>query len=60
MDPETYGGAALGLVEHYLTGLPDIDRAEVKAWAEEQRALDARGEYFYSVIQVCFAATRPD
>ena len=59
MDPETYGGAALGLVEPFLAGLPDIDRAEVRAWADEQRALDARGEYFYAVIQVCFSATRP-
>lgn len=58
LDPETYGGAALGVVERYLAGLPDIDREDAKAWAEEQRTLGARGEYFYTVVQVCFTATR--
>jgi SAM-dependent methyltransferase len=57
LDPETYGGAALGVVERYLDGLSDVDPEEAKAWAEEQRDLGARGEYFYSVTQVCFAAT---
>ena len=58
LDVETYGGSALGIVERYLNGLPDLDPVEVGAWAEEQRALGARGEYFYSVTQVCFTATR--
>jgi SAM-dependent methyltransferase len=59
LDPETYGGMMLGVVEQYLAGLEGIDREEAKAWAEEQRILGARGEYFSSVIQVCFTATRP-
>jgi len=58
LDPETYGGMALQMVEHYLAGLDDIDREEAKAWAEEQRELGARGEYFSGVIQFCFTATR--
>ncbi len=59
LDTETYGGMALQTVEHYLAGLDDIDRKEVEAWAQEQRELGARGEYFSAVIQVCFTATRP-
>ena len=58
LDPETYGGAALGIVERYLAGLADLDRGEVEAWAEEQRDLGARGEYYYAVTQMCFTATR--
>ena len=58
LDPESYGGAMLGVIEPYLAGLADIDREEATAWAEEQRALDARGEYFCAVIQACFTATK--
>lgn len=58
LDPETYGGAALSNVERYLMGLPDLDRDEVNAWADEQRTLGAHGEYFFTVVQVCFTATR--
>jgi ubiquinone/menaquinone biosynthesis C-methylase UbiE len=58
LDPETYGGAALGMVERYLTGLTDIDQSEVRAWADEQRALDQAGNYYYSVVQVCVTGRR--
>jgi len=59
LDPETYGGFGLGVVEAYLEGLPEIDPAEATAWATEQRALAASGAYYYAVLQVCFLATRP-
>ena len=58
LDPERYGGMALGVVERFLSGLSDVDQGEAKAWAEEQRDLGARGEYYYSVTQVCFTARR--
>ena len=58
LDPETYGGMALRMVEQYIVGLDDIDREEAKPWAEEQRALGARGEYFSAVTQFRFTATR--
>ena len=33
--------------------------AEAKAWAEDQRELDERGEFFFSCTQFCFTAKRP-
>jgi hypothetical protein len=29
-----------------------------KAWADEQRELGDRGEFFFTVTQFCFTATR--
>ena len=45
-------------VDQYLSGRDDIDSAEGTAWAEEQRDLGARGEYFFAIIQFCFTAIR--
>ena len=58
LDPETYGGALLPLIERYLAGREDVGH-EAAAWAAEQRDLGERGEYFFAVTQVCFTATRP-
>jgi SAM-dependent methyltransferase len=59
LDEETYGGAMLGVVEQYLAGIDELHREEVNAWAQEQRALAARGDYYSAVMQVCFTAIRP-
>jgi ubiquinone/menaquinone biosynthesis C-methylase UbiE len=57
-DPETYGAMMLTLVESYVAGL-DADSAPLaKAWADEQRALAASGDYFFCVTQFCFTAAR--
>jgi hypothetical protein len=37
-----------------------VSRAEAKAWADEQRKLGERGEFFFTVTQFCFTATRRD
>ena len=58
LDPETYSGALLPLMEGYVAGRPDFGEAEAAAWANEQRELGERGEFFFSVTQFCFAATR--
>jgi arsenite methyltransferase len=57
-DPETFGGMALQRVEEYLSGRDDIDGAAATAWAEEQRELGSRGEYFFAITQFCFTAIR--
>jgi len=59
LDPETYGGANLPLIEDYVSGRQGFSEAEAASWANEQRELAARGEFFFSVTQFCFAATKP-
>jgi arsenite methyltransferase len=50
---ETYGGFLVPFVEGFV-GTP-----EANAWADEQRALAERGEFFFAVMQFCFAADAP-
>lgn len=57
-DPETYLAATLSLIEDYLVGSKLIAEDEAHAWADEQRDLGARGEYFVACIQFCFTARR--
>jgi arsenite methyltransferase len=53
---ETYGGAALPVIERYVRqqGSPDVD-----AWADEQRALGERGEFYFACMQFCFSGVKP-
>jgi ubiquinone/menaquinone biosynthesis C-methylase UbiE len=58
-DPESYLAATLPLIEDYLVGSGLIAADEAHAWADEQRELGARGEYYVAVVQFCFSARRP-
>ena len=58
MDRETFGGNLPQLIADYVGGLDDVPAGEAEAWLEELRALDARGEYFFALVQFCFTATR--
>jgi arsenite methyltransferase len=58
LEPETYGAALMPLIERYLAGREDFS-GETKAWADEQRELGERGEFFFACAQFCFAATKP-
>jgi arsenite methyltransferase len=53
--PESYGGAAISVIEKYLAPRGE----EVHEWAAEQRELGERGEFFFACIQFCFSATKP-
>jgi arsenite methyltransferase len=53
---ESYGGAALPVIERYVRQQGSDD---VEAWADEQRALGERGEFYFACMQFCFSATRP-
>jgi arsenite methyltransferase len=57
LDPESFGGAIVPMIERYLAGSEDF-AAEAGAWADEQRELDARGALFVSCTQFCFLARR--
>jgi SAM-dependent methyltransferase len=56
--PDAYGGSLVPLLEQYVAGQGGMSRAEAKAWADEQRELGDRGEFFFTVTQFCFTATR--
>ena len=56
LSEETYGGAALPVIERYVAGQGSAD---VEAWAAEQRALGERGEFYFACMQFCFSGTRP-
>jgi ubiquinone/menaquinone biosynthesis C-methylase UbiE len=52
VNEETYAGSLLPL----MAGFVGTD--EARAWMDEQRELQARGESYFACIQVCFTATR--
>jgi arsenite methyltransferase len=52
---ETYGGAALPVIERYVR---QQGSADVDAWADEQRALGERGEFYFACMQFCFSGVR--
>jgi arsenite methyltransferase len=58
-DPESYGVAAIPVVERYVAGREEIGAEEAAAWAAEQRELCARGEFYFACVQLCFTAVRP-
>ena len=58
-DPETYGGFLVPFAAQFVVERELIDEDETKAWEEEQRELGERGEFFFTVTQFCFTATRP-
>ena len=59
MDADSFGPAVMPVIRDYVTGREEIGQEEARAWASEQRALGERGEFFFSLTQFCFTATRP-
>jgi arsenite methyltransferase len=55
--PDAYGGSLVPLLEQYVAEQGGMSPQEVKAWADEQRELGDRGEFFFTVTQFCFTAT---
>jgi hypothetical protein len=56
--PDAYGGSLVSLLEQYVADQGGMSQQEAKAWADEQRELGDRGEFFFTVTQFCFTATR--
>jgi arsenite methyltransferase len=59
LDPESYGGALMPFIAAYVPGHAGVSQADADAWVAAQRALDARGEYYFAVTQFCFTALKP-
>jgi hypothetical protein len=57
--PDTYGGFLVPFVERFVVDRGAVAEEEARAWADEQRELAARGEFYAAVIQFRFAATAP-
>jgi arsenite methyltransferase len=58
LKPDAYGGSLVPLLEQYVAEQGGMRQEEAKAWADEQRELGDRGEFFFAVTQFCFTATR--
>ena len=58
LDPETYGGALVELGAATFANL-GASEEDVEGWTAEQRELGERDEFYFSVTQFCFTATRP-
>jgi SAM-dependent methyltransferase len=56
--PDAYGGSLVPLLEQVVVEQGGMSQQEAKAWADEQRELGDRGEFFFTVTQFCFTATR--
>jgi SAM-dependent methyltransferase len=58
-DGETYGVALVPFIGAFVAGRAGVSAQDAQAWVDEQRALGARGEFFFACTQFCFSATRP-
>jgi arsenite methyltransferase len=58
LSPDTYGGFLVPFLEQFVTDRETVSDEEARAWADEQRELAARGEFYFSVTQFRFSGTR--
>ena len=56
--PDAYGGSLVPLLQQYVAEQGGMGQGEATSWADEQRGLGERGEFFFTVTQFCFTATR--
>jgi hypothetical protein len=48
------------LLEHYVAEQGGMTEEEAKRWADQQRDLGERGEFYFSVTQFCFTGRGAD
>jgi ubiquinone/menaquinone biosynthesis C-methylase UbiE len=56
--PDAYGGSLVSVLEQYVAEHGGMSQQEAEGWANEQRELGERGEFFFTVTQFCFTANR--
>ena len=59
LDPDTYGAALIPFIAAFVAGRQGLSEEDAQRWADEQRALGERGEFFFSITQYCFTARKP-
>jgi arsenite methyltransferase len=59
LDPETYGAGLVPFIGAFVPGRQGLSDQDAQRWVEDQRELGERGEFFFSITQFCFAATKP-
>jgi arsenite methyltransferase len=59
LDPDSFFGGIVGLIEQYVGGRDDFPREELRAWTDDLHELSDRGEFFIALMQFCFKAQRP-
>jgi arsenite methyltransferase len=59
LDDDSFFGVMVGLVEQYVAGRGDVPADELRAWSDDLRELNERGEFFIAQMQFCFKARRP-
>jgi SAM-dependent methyltransferase len=58
-DPDTYSAGMVSLIVPFVIGRRGVTKEEAKAWAEDLKALGARGEYFFSLNRYLFLVRKP-
>jgi SAM-dependent methyltransferase len=58
LDPNTFSHGLIELIRRFVPGRRGVTGEEAEAWAEDLRALGARGESFFSLNQYFFLATK--
>ena len=59
LSAEAYGGFLIPFLEQFVIDREAVAEGEARAWADEQRELAARGDFYFCVTQFRFAAERP-
>jgi len=55
-DADAYGVATIPAIRGFVAGREGVSPEDAKAWADEQRQLGQRGEFFFCCTQFCFTA----
>ena len=59
LETGSYSHGLLDLIQRFVPGRRGVTQQEADAWAEEQRERGRRGEYFFSLNQYLFLASKP-
>jgi hypothetical protein len=59
LEPGTYSHGLLELIHRFVPGRRGVTDEEADAWADEQRERGRRGDYFFSLNQYLFLASKP-